>query len=401
MKHPHRTLLGAIAGVLLLAACGEARSDPASEIVFDTLPNGAVHVQNPETGIWRDGEGWRLAEEVRIGAMDGTGPDVFGSIAGLATDADGRIYVADGQASEIRIFGPDGRHLRTIGREGAGPGEFRQISGMDWDPEGRLWVMDAGNSRFAVIHPDEGFVESFRRDAGFRMFPWPGRLDREGNLHDLIMVEAEGNPMERDRAVVRHGGPDLAPLDTLVLPSFQGSTFDLTADDGRRLVSAGIPYSRSQFWTVTPDGDLWIGTSDRYRIHHITRSGDTTRILERPTTPVPVTAAERQEAIENLEWFTNQGGRIDASRIPDTKPAFGRFFEDADGYFWVMAPVAEGEPRRFDVFDPEGRYLGAVQAPEGLGLMTLPVVRGDRFHAVVQDDFEVPYVARFRIEGRG
>jgi sugar lactone lactonase YvrE len=385
----------------IVGACGEAASSPSAEVAIDSLPNGAVHVLSPEAGIWEEGERWELTEEVRIGAMDGTGPDVFGNIAGLAADDEGRIYVADSQASEIRIFAPDGRHLRTIGREGAGPGEFRQISGMDWDPEGRLWVMDAGNSRFAVVDPEEGVVESFRRDMGFRMFPWPGRLDRQGNLHDLIMVESDGNPMERERAVVRYAGDGLSPLDTLVLPSFQASTFDLSGDDGRRLVSASVPYSRTQFWAVAPDGDIWIGMSDRYRIHRISRSGDTTRILERPFRPVPVSATERQEAIDGLEWFTSQGGRIDASRIPDTKAAFGRFFEDPDGYLWVLATVAEDEPRRFDVFDPEGRYLGPVEAPEGLGFMTLPVVRGDRFYAVVQDELEVPYVALYRIEGRG
>jgi sugar lactone lactonase YvrE len=385
---------------LLLGACGEAASSPSADVVIETLPNGAVHVRSPEAGIWAEGERWRLVEELRIGAMDGTGPDVFGNIAGLEADGEGRIYVADGQASELRIFGPDGRHLRTLGREGAGPGEFRQISGIDWHPDGRLWVMDAGNSRFAIIDPEEGFVEGLRREAGFRMFPWPGRLDRDGNLHDLIMVQGEGNPMERDRAVVRHAGGDLEPLDTMVLPAFQSSTFDLSGDDGRRLVSAAIPYTPSQVWTVAADGDIWIGNNDRYRIHRVSRSGDTVRVLERPYRPVVVTASERQEAIEGLEWFTNQGGRIDASRIPDTKPAFGRLFEDEAGYLWATATVAEGEPRRFDVFDPDGRYLGAVEAPEGLGYQ-LPVIRGSHLYAVVQDDFEVPYVARYRIEGRG
>jgi sugar lactone lactonase YvrE len=355
----------------IVGACGEAASSPSAEVAIDSLPNGAVHVFSPEAGIWEEGERWRLVEEVRIGAMDGTGPDVFGNIAGLAADDDGRIYVADSQASEIRIFAPDGRHLRTIGREGAGPGEFRQISGMDWDPEGRLWVMDAGNSRFAVVDPEEGFVESFRRDMGFRMFPWPGRLDRQGNLHDLIMVEGEGNPMERERAVVRYAGGDLSPLDTLVLPSFQASTFDLSGDDGRRLVSAA---------SLLADAVLDRGARRR----HLDRN-------ERPVSHPPglalrrhdadpraslqagaVSATERQEAIDGLEWFTNQGGRIDASRIPDTKPAFGRLFEDEAGYLWVTATVAEGEPRRFDVFDPDGRYLGAVEAPEGLGFIPAP-----------------------------
>jgi sugar lactone lactonase YvrE len=385
-------------GTLLLGACGEAASSPSAEVTIDTLPNGAVHVRSPEAGIWADGERWRLVEEVRIGAMDGTGPDIFGNVTGLEADGEGRIYVADSQASEIRIFGADGAHLRTLGRTGSGPGEFRQISGLAWHPDGSLWVNDPQNARFSALDPESGFLESHRREVSYQQIPWPGRLDSDGNLYEVALAEGDGSPWHRQRLIVRYAPPEFEPVDTLPLPVFEAPSFEHTSPDGSRMTSTQVPFAPMQVWSIAANGDVWIGTTDRYRIHRIGRSGDTLRIVERRATPVPVTATERQEEIERLAWFTDQGGRIDPSRIPDTKPAYGYFVEDDRGYIWVSAVVAAGEALRFDVFDPEGRYLGGVEAPKR---GSFPVIRGDRLYLVLRDELDVQYVASYRIEGRG
>ena len=33
---------------------------------------------------------------------------------------------------EVRVFGLDGQHLRTFGRDGEGPGEFGDITSLAW-----------------------------------------------------------------------------------------------------------------------------------------------------------------------------------------------------------------------------------------------------------------------------
>jgi len=42
----------------------------------------------------------------------------------LAIDADGNVYVCDGDANHIKKFNKEGKFIETIGRSGAGPGEF-------------------------------------------------------------------------------------------------------------------------------------------------------------------------------------------------------------------------------------------------------------------------------------
>ncbi len=359
---------------------------------MDTLANGAVLVSNPERGLWRDGEEWRLEEDLRIGVMDGDGPELFGEIIALRSDALGRIYVADSQASEIRVFDMDGRHVRSFGRTGAGPGELARISGMDWDPDGNLWVMEAGNSRLSVFDTTGTFLTSHRRPGGFSMMPWAGGLDRDGNVYDMNAITADLSSPRR--GFIRH---DLAfaPRDTFELPEFEQASFDLSDSAGRRRMSVTVPFTPAQFWTLTPAGDFWIGVNDRYRLHRVSFSGDTTRIVEKPFTPGGVTAAERESAIEDLSWFTEQGGRIDPSRIPARKPAFGAPFEDSDGYLWVAAIAEAGANTAFDLFDPEGRYLGRVQAPVEVRMR--PVVHDGAMYTYVRDDLGVPYVVRLRI----
>jgi hypothetical protein len=55
------------------------------------------------------------------------------------------------------------------------------------------------------------------------------------------------------------------------------------------------------------------------------------------------------------------------------------------------------EPVAFDVFEPDGRYLGMVRAPEGFSRSPRPVMRGDTVWAVVRGELEVPYVVRFHV----
>jgi NHL repeat len=64
-------------------------------------------------------------------SADGEGPDVFRRIVDVALDPLGRVWVADAQMHEVRVFQPDGRHVRTLGRKGGGPAEFDGIAGMD------------------------------------------------------------------------------------------------------------------------------------------------------------------------------------------------------------------------------------------------------------------------------
>ncbi|MXX33924.1 MAG: hypothetical protein F4Z50_04090, partial [Gemmatimonadetes bacterium] len=57
-----------------------------------------------------------LAAEPVLSIGEFSGPDelLFGRIQSVRRDAAGNLVVADGQAHQIRIFDPQGRHLQSV-----------------------------------------------------------------------------------------------------------------------------------------------------------------------------------------------------------------------------------------------------------------------------------------------
>lgn len=393
-RGPSRLTLCCVA--LALAACGNDGGD-GWRGSMETLPGGTVRVRNPDEGAWREGEAWSLAEDLRIGSMDEEGPALFGQVAAVEADPLGRVWVLERDAKEVRVFGADGRHVRTLGRQGGGPGEFADPIGMAWAPDGRLWVADPGNARFTVFDTAGRYVASHPRRVGGYSVPWRGGFDAEGRLYEVAVVTRGAG---HGSALLRYGA-DLRPADTLLLPELPSQQFELRTPGGG-MMAASVPFTPGLAVAVDPRGFVWSGVTDRVRLHQQTLRGDTVRIVEREAAPVPVTAGDREKALEGLKWFTEQGGRIDAGRIPAHKPAFSSLYVAPDGHLWLRPAVPEGHVgAAFDLFDPEGRYLGRAGLASGLDRTPPPVVRGDALYGVRRDSLDVPYVVRVRIRRGG
>jgi hypothetical protein len=349
------------------------------------------------SGRWTQGQEWRLVEEFRIGSADGGDAYMFTIISGLALDDLGRVWVADAQLLNLRVYDSKGVHLRTVGKKGGGPGEFRWISGMDRRPDGELLVLDSGNSRFAVFDTTGKAVATQPRSTNVSTTPWPGRIDSRGRLYDVAMIR-RGSSAGTD-ALVRFDTA-FQPVDTFPLPEFEEQYFEISRRQGnnRDVSRVNVPFAPSQVWSVDPQGYVWIAVTDRYRLERRSFDGRVDRVIEREHTPVPVTDADRRCALGFYGDFIKKGGKIDESRIPDTMPALASFFFDDMGRLWVMPRANAGDNPVLDVFEPTGEYLGRVHATERLIVGPGPAVRGDRMAAVTIDDDGVQSVVVFRIE---
>ena len=381
---------------LTLTSCADDRRPDADfwDGTVDTLPNGAIEVNNPSHGIWDSTTAWQVVEEVRIGTLEGTGPDLFGRISALEVDESGNIYVFESQAQELRVFDSAGRHIRTIGREGGGPGEFKQGIGMAWAPDGKLWVVDPGNVRISVFDTAGAYVTMKRILGGYVMTPWPGRFDQSGNFyHYGLDVAAEPG----GRFVMVRFDTLMKPLDTIRVPRPPDDRYvEIQPEDG--FTRAGIPYTASIISRIGPNGFLWFANTGDYHVYKRAVEGDTVLIVSRDFKPLPVTGAEIDSAIVALEWFTRQGGRIDRSRFPSVKPALRSLYIDDEHRLWVV-PVLAGEETgsELDVFDASGRYLGRLPMPFRLLDNPIPLFRGGNIYGVTVGEFDVPYVVKARI----
>jgi hypothetical protein len=345
-------------------------------------------------GAWQPGQEWRLTAQTTIGSPDGEGPDTFAQIVDVELDAMGRVWVADGQQHQIRVFDSAGAHVRTIGRKGGGPEEFRGIAGMDWAADGTLWVLDGGNMRFAVYDTAGRFITTHRRDVNITVTPWPLGFDSRGNLYDRASVTSHD---DKEVRVVRFG-PGLQPRDTFRVPTFEAPVFEVVREQGgnRSISQVNVPFSPDQQWRIDPEGFVWVAVTDRYRLTRFRFDGTVDRIVERPAQTQPVTAGQRQKILDTYRGFQRSGGQIDESRIPKTHPVIMYFFVADDGHLWVVPYRGPGPV--IDVFGPDSRYLGEVAFPARLHPSPAPAFRGDRMAGVVMDQDGVQSVMLLRIE---
>ena len=390
-----------VAALLMLAALpvvagactAEGRAAAHWNGTMDTLASGQVVVRNTTQPFWPAGSEWQVVEELRIGTVDGDGPEVFGSIHTMDADPLGRIWVFDSQAQELRVFGEDGRHVRTIGRRGSGPGEFAQVTKVELAPDGNIWVMDPQNNRISVFDTAGTYIADRHAAGGFIVIPWPGRFDTAGRYYAPIP-----RPGPEFRMGMLRYDTDFTPLDTLEVPHdpIQRERFELRSERGSMM--AGVPYQGELTWRLSPAGTIWAMISDEYRLFELTPAGDTLRTVTREYTALPVTSADMDRAREDMEWFIEQGGEVDWSKIPDTKPATETLYFDDRGNLWVMPVTETADQRRLlDVFDPEGRFLGTVRLPFPIAQSPFPVFRGSVVWAVTRDDLDIPWVVKARI----
>lgn len=127
---------------------------------------------------------------VRLGAdgepLGGIGLGELVRPVGLARDAArGRIFVADAQDHDVKVFADDGTLLQRIGRRGEGEGEFNGPTYLAWTGD-HLLVTDTLNSRVQVFDAQGSYLREFgRRGLFIGDMPRPKGIaaDTHGNVY--------------------------------------------------------------------------------------------------------------------------------------------------------------------------------------------------------------------------
>jgi hypothetical protein len=404
----------------LTAGCGATDAGSGWRGSEETLPNGALRITNPAEGVWGEGGGWRLEQELQVGVVEGADAYMFATIIGLEADDDGRIYVLDRQANELRIFAPDGVHLRTTGRDGGGPGEYSNANGLLWLAQDTLLVIDQRGNRYSVLTRDGDYVRSVQRRLPFFGWAFSGGLEGDvlyerasvgsgddlrpailgtalrGTAQSTLVSDAE----VATAGAAAAGATEPAGVDTVLLPTAPVppvESFSVRNERGGMVM--GVPFAPGSVHRLDEQGGVWHGHGSEFRIFHSTLTGDTLREIVLEATPTPVTEAEisEWESSAGVARFREMGGRLDLSRIPRTKPFFNDIVVAPDGHLWVAVP---DEPYRaqFAIFDEAGRYLGRVHI-DGIEreVFVKPVIRNDRLYMVGRDELAVQRVYVFRI----
>ena len=400
------------------SACGPDSSSTGPATIVETIGDTTV-VRTLSGSVWV--EEATLVPEVSIGEFDGPEEYLFGSIWSIAVDDARNVYVFDEQAQHVRVFDSAGAYVETLGGRGEGPGEFRRAEAIAVLPDGRLVVRDPGNQRIEVFGPGAGQTNQWGYNAGNTYSMSPLYTDALGRTFLVARdLSREGFVMH---VIVL--GPDGTHVDTIPQPSSPYEPPTLMAEfvttSGSAVARAGVPFSPEFLWTVHPSGHFLTGLSSEYGID-LPRDDGVLRI-ERITDPAPAHDEERagrRERITRMMRNTDPDWSWTGPPIPEHKPFFQELLAGRDGRLWVRlateahpvenedhdpedpfsAPVLWEEPVRYDVFEPDGTYLGVVVPPDGFTPFPDPVFDGDHVWAVTTDDLGIERVVRFRIRSQ-
>lgn len=394
--------------VAALSACsGEAH--PTLEVQRDTVGDTVV-VRTLAGRAWSTDA--RLEPETRIGAFEGKDVYMLGDVAGLAVAPDGAIYVYDRQVPALRKYAPDGEFIATFGREGGGPGEYKQSDGgLAVLPDGRVLLRDPGNARITVYSPDGETLDSWPLRGGY-FTSRPLYVDTAGRAYTQIW----GTTEEERYTALQPFDPDGTLRDSVMVPEWDFDAAFISFSGENIRMQNSVPFTARSHWSFSPFGYYVGGVSTDYSFDVFRPDGSVLRI-QRNVEPVPVGPAEKDaERMGIIRGFQRYAPdwQWNGPSIPDTKPPFQDIAVGRDGRIWVrlhqpgyLAEEADpddpastdewAEPAAWDVYEPDGTYLGQVRAPRGLRTDPQPVFGADHVWAVTTDELDVQYVTEFRI----
>ncbi|MEQ9401228.1 MAG: biotin transporter BioY [Longimicrobiales bacterium] len=340
---------------------------------------GVALVDNPAVGSWGEG-GWQVQEALVLRGEDGRPETEFGYVVDVAADGD-TLYVLDQYAQEVRVFGPGGGLVRTLGGPGDGPGELSRFASS---------LLLLGDT-VAVVDWGRGRVHRFARDGRFlddALLPGAGarswwRVAGDGRVYarSLTRVTRDDGRWGGEDRLMRIGG-GMAVADTVF--TFRYDETDIGARGALR-----VPLVvNAPTWEVLPDGRLvWTTLDDaQLRIHG--PDGRLTRLVrsERwiPSAPGP---SDTDGLLARMrEKMVMLGGSADAVDhlpvdLPERLPALTSVRAGPDATIWVQrgAGVADVHPMAlntpdpptgwggaaWDVLDADGRLLGTVTLDPG------------------------------------
>lgn len=188
---------------------GEGGTNPGqflSPIGIAADANGHVYVADlgndriQKFRVQQNGTAWQVQLVTTWGGK-GVGPGQFQHPYGVALDAAGNVWVADGSNSRVQKFDPNGNHLATIGTRGTGDGQFITPTWVSFDATGAMYVAETNTAPDDPTAPDRAHqrIQKFNADGTFAM-KWGtyGEFGGQFKLPFQVVVDAGGKAYVSD-----------------------------------------------------------------------------------------------------------------------------------------------------------------------------------------------------------
>lgn len=409
-RRPLRALV-ACAAAIELAACGDGQAP------VDRFPRVEVRdsagVAIVDNGLVSRRE--RIYAEfgpVRLrmgGSFDRAAGSDFSRIVGAARLGDGRVIVADEASREVRVFDSSGRFEQSLTRKGDGPGELRYLSGIAGASGDTVWAWDRWSRRLVWLRTDGELLGTSTVGDGRASLSDLRRVS-DGSFIGAITFGGSGGESTRESgfesrrdsiAVVRLH-PAGAEWDTLVVVPHR-EWLVKRRRKGETISEAAVarPFGRSASFAVV-GASVVVASTDRFEIAEYSHAGTLLRLVRagpagRRITATDVEALRRhmsgQVIDPELREFVAEAHQ--GHPLPDRAPAFGKLLAAETGDIWVSRfSVVPDSTTTWDVFAPEGAWLGHVVVPGDIEILS---VGSDHALATRLDHLDVPCLTMYEL----
>ena len=393
-----------LSAAVVLACCAGAREEQRGTLKVERTTIGDTTIVRTLSGSVWDGP-VTMREDLAIGTLEGKEEVMFGRIGDIAVDAKGGIYVFDGTVPALRYYDSTGTYVRTLGAKGAGPGEYQDaVKGLAVRSDGKVVMRDPRNARLNVYDSSGAPTNSWQVTGG--LFVDDAMVLDTADHAFIKILFSRPEPNKPWNIGLLHLDAQGQYVDSIPSPKIAGEPTD-----------AGGAFSPDKHWAFSPLGYMVVGVNSAYRFELRHANGAVVRI-ERETPTVQVLPQERAEYAVRDTWYRKQPWYMssDVRPLPTTKPPYSGFLIGRDGRVWVRRHVlaekldeardatsdspptpAWIEPHVYDVFEPDGTFLGEVHVPKNTRLM---LVRSETGWGSRQGDNGALYVVRLRIDHR-
>jgi hypothetical protein len=360
-----------------LAACDGASSSGSS---VTTVARDSAGIQIVENTIpERDSTNTcRVSGEptLEIGVASGNPAQELHRAFDGARLSDGRIAIANEGSREVRVFGSDGAHIVTFGREGDGPGEFQRPYRLWRLPGDSMVVFDSNHQRFSRFDGTGEFAGSATLSPRYANAPDVVSVD-DGYLvahHDFQLAEQGMKPQYL--YVIRHAA-DGSVADTL--GRYDYGQLGPAGPPELFFVSGPIFQARTEVagWADR----AYVGRGREREVEVLATDGSLAALYRWTGGGREVTDADVEARARSIRERAQANGDTSFLAavldpdipIADRFPALSALRVDTDGDLWIRRyrrPTWEG-PERAIVLDPGGAFVCHGYIPEEMRLFEI------------------------------
>ena len=327
---------------------------------------GIIVVKNPKKPIYSK-DVFSLEEELSLGEAEGQDEYMFSQIRHIAVGEDERIYILDSKEAHIKVFGKDGKYLKTIGRPGQGPGELSRPDTISVN-QNELMVHEMSRLYFFSLNGEFLINVSTKGVWTLRAM-----IDSKGNI---LVIEGFLDPKN---------------------PRYMFKKFDSKMNLVAEIASCPAPARGKSFNPFMPfahclldkDDNIVYGYPKNYELQIFNHDGKLIKKITKEYDPVKVTEKEKKEFIEDIP--PQMRTRYDFSKYHS---AFRRLFLDDEGRIFVRTweKIVDEDIYYYDVFDREGRYI--VKIP----IKTRPdICKKGRLYSIEEDEDGLQMVKKYKV----